>query len=57
VPLVSALRASTHSKYLEALRVTADAKRVLLEMRDSKPKPAKSAGPAAATPSAKAAIA
>jgi CHAD domain-containing protein len=57
VPLLSALRASTHSKYLEALRITADAKRVLLEMGESKGKPAKSAGPVAATTTAKAAIA
>ena len=32
VPLLSALRASARSKYLEALRVTGDAKHVLLEM-------------------------
>ena len=57
VPLVSALRASTHSKYLEALRVTADAKRVLLEMRDANRKPAKSTGPVTAPPSARVAIA
>ena len=36
-PLLSALRAGTRSKYLEALRITADAKRTLLEMRESRP--------------------
>ncbi len=43
-PLVSALRASTRSKCLEALRTTADAKRNLLEMRawEQKRKPAAS---------------
>jgi len=48
VPLLSALHASTRSKYLEALRITADARRILLEMREAKPqlrKPASSAGP------------
>ena len=48
VPLLSALRASTRSQYLEALRITADARRILLEMRETKPqlgKPPSSAGP------------
>jgi len=35
VSLFSALRAGTRSKYLEALRITADAKRALLELRES----------------------
>ena len=35
VPLLPALRASTRSRYLEALRITADAMRALLEMRES----------------------
>ena len=35
VSLFSALRASTRSKYLEALRITADAQRTLLELRES----------------------
>lgn len=35
VPLLSALHANTRSKYLEALRITADGKRVLLEMHKS----------------------
>jgi CHAD domain-containing protein len=37
-PLISALRASARSRYLEALRVTADASRALLELR---PEPGK----------------
>jgi len=48
VPLLSALRAGTRSKYLEALRITADARRILLEMREREPqlgKPPSSAGP------------
>lgn len=60
VPLLSALRASTRSKYLEALRVTADAKRTLLELRESKPEPGKRLArraPVSATPEAKAATA
>jgi CHAD domain-containing protein len=57
VPLIAALRARTHSKYLEALRITADAQRVLLEMRESKRQPAKSAGPVAAKASPGAAVA
>jgi CHAD domain-containing protein len=60
VPLLSALRASTRSKYLEALRITADAKRVLLEMRESQRqagKPVSRATQVAATPAARAAIA
>jgi len=60
VPLLSALRASTRSKYLEALRTTADAKRVLLEMREPKGKarkPVSSSGPVAATTAARAATA
>jgi CHAD domain-containing protein len=59
-PLLSALRASTRSKYLEALRITADARRALLEMRDSHQiagKPVSRAVPVAATPMARAAIA
>ncbi len=35
VPLLSALRAATRSKYLEALRITTEAKQALLEMGDS----------------------
>jgi CHAD domain-containing protein len=38
VALLSALRAGTRSKYLEALRITADAKRTLLSLRVSQPK-------------------
>lgn len=60
VPLLSALRASTRSKYLEALRITADAKRVLLEMRESQRqggKPVSRAAQVAATPAARAATA
>ena len=48
VPLLAALRAGTRLKYLEALRITADAKLALLEMREPKPplrKPASSSGP------------
>jgi CHAD domain-containing protein len=60
VPLLSALRAGTRAKYLEALRITADAKRVLLEMREAKPerrKPASSAGPETQVPVSRAATA
>jgi len=60
VPLLSALRASTRSKYLEALRITAEAKRVLLEMCESQRqagKPVSRVAPVAATPEARAAIA
>ena len=42
VPLLSALGAGTRAKYLEALRITADAKRILLEMRQAKPQLRKS---------------
>ena len=38
VPLLSALRAGTRSKYLEALRSTAEAKQALLEMSESERK-------------------
>jgi CHAD domain-containing protein len=60
VPLLSALRASARSKYLEALRITADAKRALLAMHESQHKPGKPVSrsePAEATPTARAAIA
>jgi CHAD domain-containing protein len=60
VPLLSALRTSTRSKYLEALRITADAKRALLEMQESQHKPGKPvsrAAPVAAAPTARAATA
>ena len=60
VPLLSALRAGTRSKYLEALRIAADAKRALLEMREPKPqlrKPASSAGPETQFPISRAATA
>jgi len=60
VPLLSALRASTRSKYLEAMRITADAKRELLELRVSRREPSKPAArsaPVAASPAARAATA
>jgi CHAD domain-containing protein len=60
VPLLSALRASTRSKYLEALRITAGARQVLLQMPESMRKlgkPVASSVPIAATPAARAAIA
>ena len=60
VPLISALRAGTRSKYLEGLRITADAKRILLEMREAKPKlrkPLSSAGPETQVPVSRAATA
>lgn len=60
VPLLAALRANTRSQYLEALRITADAKRVLLEMHESElaaRKPVASAGQVAATPAVRAATA
>jgi len=59
VPLLAALHASTRSKYLEALRVTADARRLLLEMRETQPerKPASSAAPETETPALRAASA
>lgn len=60
VPLLSALRASTRSKYLEALRITADAKRALLEMHESQRthgKPVSRSAPVAASPAARAATA
>ena len=38
VPLLSALRAGTRSKYLEALRITTEAKQALLEMGESEQK-------------------
>ena len=59
-PLLSALRASTRSKYLEALRITADAKRALLEMHESQRthgKPVSRSAPVAASPAARAATA
>jgi CHAD domain-containing protein len=59
-PLLSALRTSTRSKYLEALRITADDKRVLLEMHESERtagKPVSRSAPVAASPAATAAIA
>jgi len=60
VPLLSALRASARSKYLEAIRITADAKRTLLDLREPKPEPGKRLArpaPVSATPAAKAATA
>lgn len=48
VPLLSALGAGTRAKYLEALRITADAKRILLEMRKAKPQLRKSPSSASA---------
>ena len=59
VPLLAALHASTRSRYLEALRVTADARRLLLEMRETQPerKPASSAAPETETPALRAASA
>ena len=60
VPLLSALHANTRSRYLEALRITADAKRVLLEIHQSEltaNKPVASSGPAATSPQARAATA
>ncbi len=59
-PLLSALRASTRSQYLEALRITADAQRALLELRESKRtagKPVSRSAPVTATPAAIAATA
>ena len=46
LPLLSALRTATRAKYLEALRITAGAKRILLEMREAKPQLGKSPGSA-----------
>jgi CHAD domain-containing protein len=46
LPLLSALRTGTRAKYLEALRITAGAKRILLEMREAKPELGKSPGSA-----------
>jgi len=46
LPLLSALRTGTRAKYLEALRITAGAKRTLLEMREAKPELGKSPGSA-----------
>jgi len=60
VPLLAALHASTRSKYLEAQRITADARRVLLEMREAQPglrKPASSTGPEAQVSAPRAATA
>jgi len=60
VPLLSALRADTRSKFLEALRISADAKRVLLEMHEAEQtarKPIAMAAPAAEAPAARAATA
>jgi len=59
-PLLSALRASTRSKYLEALRITADAKRALLELHESRrpvAKPVSRSAPVVASPVAGAATA
>jgi len=59
-PLLSALRASTRSKYLEALRITADAKRALLELQESRrpvAKPVSRSAPVVASPVAGAATA
>jgi len=59
-PLLSALRASTRSKYLEALRITADARHALLELHESKGtagKPVSRSAPVAASPAARAATA
>jgi CHAD domain-containing protein len=59
-PLVSALRAATRSRYLEALRITAEAKQALLKIRESEltaHKPAASSSPSAVTAMAAAAIA
>jgi len=59
-PLLSALRASTRSKYLEALRITADAKRALLEPHESRrpvAKPVSRSAPVVASPVAGAATA
>ena len=59
-PLISALRASTRSKYLEALRITADAKRALLELSESRHtrgKPVSRSAPVAASPATRAATA
>jgi CHAD domain-containing protein len=44
LPLLSALRTGTRAKYLEALRITAGAKRILLEMREAKAEFRKSPG-------------
>jgi CHAD domain-containing protein len=44
LPLLSALRTGTRAKYLEALRITAGAKRILQEMREAKPELGKSPG-------------
>jgi CHAD domain-containing protein len=49
VPLLSALRAATRSKYLEALRITTEAKQALLEMGDSEVrKPVSASAPTSA---------
>ncbi len=55
-PLIAALRASTRSRYLEALRTTADAKRNLLHMHGRKHEP-RSVPPEATRPDARAASA
>ena len=52
VPLLSALRANTRSKYLEALRITSDARRVLLEMHATERTARRPAIPAQAEPAA-----
>jgi CHAD domain-containing protein len=60
VPLLSALRADTRSKYLEALRIATDAKRILLEMHAARltaRKPVAIAAPPAEAPTASAATA
>ncbi len=46
-PLVSALRAITRSKFLEAVRVTTDAERNLLAQREGRARKAPRAEPAA----------
>ncbi|MFZ3210285.1 MAG: CHAD domain-containing protein, partial [Terriglobales bacterium] len=59
-PLLGALRASTRSKYLEALRITSDAQRALLELYESQRtagKPVSRSAPEAVTPAATAATA
>ena len=60
VPLLSALHAGTRSKYLEAVRITADARHKLMEMSDSPGKLGNADSripPAAATAITKAAVA
>jgi CHAD domain-containing protein len=58
VPLLSALRANVRSRYLEALRITADAKRALLAKQETElRRPTSSADQVAAGPQAMAATA